>query len=195
MKKSRSYDMTTRSVQAASSRLRILDATIQLSAEVPLAAITLPLVAERAGVTVQTVLRKFGNRDGLFDAAQEHGSQTVIAERRVDPDDLEVSLDGLMHHYDRVEVSTMMLLGQEAWEPRAAVVTAAGKALHRKWVEDVFVHALTPLDAAARVEAVDLLVVATDLYTYKLLRIDRGLSLGETRERMRRLIDAVLGIL
>lgn len=187
--------MTTRSAQAESSRLRILDAVIALTAEVPLAAITLPLVAERAGVTVQTVLRKFGSRDSLFDAAQERGSQVVIAERTVDPDDLEASLDGLMQHYERVKVSTLMLLGQESWEPRAAAITGVGKALHRKWVEDVFAHALPPIDDVARAEAVDLLVVATDLYTYKLLRIDRGLSLVETRARMRRLIGAVLGIL
>lgn len=194
MNKRRGYDMTTRSAQAATSRLRILDAAIALSGEVPLAAITLPAVAERAGVTVQTVLRKFGSRDGLFDAAQEHGRAVVLAERPADPDDLAASLDVLVQHYERTAVSTLMLLGQESWEPRAAEITSAGKALHRAWVEEVFAHRLAELDEEARIERLDLLVVATDLYAYKLLRLDGGLGLAETRERMRRLIDAVLGI-
>lgn len=195
MKKPRSYDMTARAAQAASSRLRILDAAIALSGELPLTGITLPVVAERAGVTVQTLLRKFGSRDGLLEAAAVHGRAIVLAERLIDPDDVDASLDALLAHYERTSTGTLVLLGQERWEPLIADIVNAGKALHRSWVEDVFAHALAPLDQAARTEAIDLLVVATDLYAYKLLRIDRGLSLVETRERMRRLLDAVLGIL
>jgi hypothetical protein len=45
-----------------------------------------------------------------------------------------------------------------------------------------------------RDEAIDLLVVATDVYTWKLLRHDRGLSRSATQERMRALVDAVLAI-
>ena len=39
---------------------------------------------------------------------------------------------------------------------------------------------------------VDLLVVATDVYTWKLLRRDRRLSVARTRERMEALVRAVL---
>jgi hypothetical protein len=35
---------------------------------------------------------------------------------------------------------------------------------------------------------VDLLVVATDVYAWKLLRRDRGLSRNQTTERVRRLV-------
>jgi hypothetical protein len=38
----------------------------------------------------------------------------------------------------------------------------------------------------------DLLVVATDVYTWALLRRDRGLSRDHTEARMLRLVEAVL---
>ena len=44
-------------------------------------AITLPAVAERADVTVKTVLRHFGNRDALIEAAWSRAYQDVVAER------------------------------------------------------------------------------------------------------------------
>ena len=41
---------------------------------------------------------------------------------------------------------------------------------------------------------VDLLVVATDVYTWKLLRRDRRLSVRRTCERMESLVRAVLAL-
>jgi hypothetical protein len=42
--------------------------------------------------------------------------------------------------------------------------------------------------------SIDLLVVATDVYTWKLLRHDRGLTRSQTQERMTALVGAVLSI-
>lgn len=189
----RDYDMTLRAEQAAQTRVRILDALTSLVGEIPLAAVTLPRVADRAGVTVQTVLRNFGRREGLFAAGLAFGRDAVVAERTIDPDDVDASLAALIDHYERTSAMTLLMLGQETWEPIAAEVTTGGKALHRDWVERVFVHARAI--ASDPVEATDLLVVATDLYTYKLLRLDRGLSRDATLERMRRLVRAVLDTL
>jgi AcrR family transcriptional regulator len=191
MNSPRDYDMTLRSTQAAQTRTGILDALVSLVAEVPLSAVTLPRVAERAGVTVQTVLRNFGSREGLFQEGLEYGRAQVVAERTIDPDDRDASLAALVDHYERTGAMTLLLLGQETWEPIAAEVTTGGKALHRDWVERVFAHALDRV-GPPRDETVDLLVVATDLYAYKLLRLDRGLSRDETLQRMRRLVSAVL---
>ena len=62
--------------------------------------------------------------------------------------------------------------------------------LHRAWVRDTFAPFLaTAVDPEA---LTDLLVVATDVYTWKLLRRDRGLSRDRTEQRMRALVDALL---
>ena len=64
-----------------------------------------------------------------------------------------------------------------------ARITRTGKALHRAWVEEVFAPYLAEADD--RDELADLLVVATDVYTWKLLRRDRGLGRDRTERRMR----------
>ena len=43
-------------------------------------------------------------------------------------------------------------------------------------------------------ELTDLLVVATDVYTWKLLRRDRGLGRDRTERRMRLLVDRLLAL-
>ena len=59
--------------------------------------------------------------------------------------------------------------------------------LHRAWVAEVFGPMVSDDEAL-----LDLLVVATDVYTWKLLRRDRGLSRVRTEARMKALVTAVL---
>ncbi len=70
-------------------------------------------------------------------------------------------------------------------------MTDPGRALHRDWVEGVFRY-LLPVAGSAHDELVDLLVVATDVYTWKLLRLDRGLDRRRTEERIRTLTRLIL---
>ena len=63
----RTYRMRARAEAAEQTRLRIIGAAIELAFEKPVAAITLPVIAERASVSVQTVLRQFGSREALIE--------------------------------------------------------------------------------------------------------------------------------
>ena len=79
--------MGARAQAVDATRRRIVDALIALAGERPFAEVTLDAVAERAGVSVQTVLRQFGSRDGLFAEAdgRRHGrrrGRTPYAARR-----------------------------------------------------------------------------------------------------------------
>jgi hypothetical protein len=58
--------------------------------------------------------------------------------------------------------------------------------VHRDWVEGIFGPRL-PDREPARTELIDLLVVATDVYAWKLLRLDRGLDARTTESRVRRM--------
>lgn len=187
----RSYTMRARAEQAGRTRDRILDAVLSLVEEVPIAACTLPAVAECAGVSVQTVLRAFGSREGLFDAAIERSAPEMLAERPADPNDRRRTIEALIDHYERHGDGVLLLLGQESWEPAAARATTAGKRLHREWVEAAFADVLHDLAAPERLWAVDLLVAATDVYAWKLWRRDAGRSRSETVDRMLRLVTSV----
>jgi hypothetical protein len=84
------------------------------------------------------------------------------------------------------------MLAQEGAYPHVRQMSDMGKDMHRRWVTDVFAPQLQGLSPAAREEALDLLVVATDVYTWKLMRRDRGLSRNQTEQRINSLVAAVL---
>jgi AcrR family transcriptional regulator len=65
----------------AATAERILDAAAGLFWEQPSGQIPLDEVAWRAGVTVQTVIRRFGDKDGLFAAAWEREAERVREQR------------------------------------------------------------------------------------------------------------------
>ena len=192
MKSTRQYVMRSRAEQSEQTRQRILLATLSLAFERPIVAIALPDIARHASVSVQTILRQFGSRDALFDATESFAEREVLAERETVPGDIGHALETIVNHYERRGDGVLLLLGQESWEPRAATITASGRLLHREWVERAFGPLLPGEEDKERESLVDLLVVATDVFTWKLLRRDRGHSAEETADRMKRLVTAVL---
>jgi AcrR family transcriptional regulator len=186
MKTTRKYTMGARALAVDATRRRIVDALIALAGERPFAEVTLDTIAERAGVSVQTVLRQFGSRDGLFAEAMDAAMVDAEDERRTPPGDVGTAVRIVVEHYERRGRTALLMLAQEGHDDVARKATDRGKAMHRDWVRDAFVPATD--DEAL----LDLLVVATDVYTWKLLRIDRGHSRAVTERRMHELVDAVL---
>ena len=185
--------MTLRAQGVEDTRRRILQAAFDLHTEKHAATIALDDVAERARVSVQTVLRHFGSRDGLLQATAEHARQEVAEERRATPGDTAAAVRAVLDHYERRGAATLMLLAQETDDPVIRGITDQGRALHRRWVQEVFGPQLGALEDDERASTEDLLVVATDLYTWKLLRHDRGLGRAEVEQRMNHLLSALLG--
>jgi len=186
----RTYRMTARADAVAETRARVLDAVVALHERRVSSDISLGDIATEAGVSVQTVLRHFGSRDGLLEAALERVTAAVEDERRADPGDVAGAVRAVVDHYELRGDGVLVLLAQEGSEAFAAQVTSNGRRMHRRWVQESFAPLLPR--GSGREEAVDLLVVATDVYTWKLLRRDRGLSLPKTRARMEALVRAVL---
>jgi len=181
--------MRARADAVAGTRARIVAAALALGEETRSVDLTLDAVAARAGVGVRTVLRHFGSRDGLLDAVFAAGRAEVEAERLAPRGDVDAALTVLVAHYERRGDFVMHLLGQEGTEPRIDDLLSGGRELHRRWASGVFGPWLLGPGAES---LVDLLVVATDVYAWKLLRRDRGLSAADTTTRLRRLVDAVL---
>ena len=190
MKTTRRYTMGARADAVRETRRRILEATFALAQERLIAEISLDTVAERAGVSVQTVLRQFGSRAGLIEATVEHGSALVDQERRTPPGDVDAAVEGVVAHYERRGDATLLLLAQESGDAQVRRITQAGRTLHRSWVTEAFGPQLAAV--ADPTVTTDLLVVATDVYAWKLLRRDRGLTRSQTGDRMLRLVRAVL---
>jgi len=187
----RTYRMGARGEAVAATRQRILEAGRSLGVDDLNLDPTLEQVADRAGVSVQTVLRHFGTRDALMAAVVEFATSRIQQERRPVGADPASAVDAVVAHYEQLGDFSLALLARESVDPRAAELTTAGKAFHRRWVEDAFAAALPP-HPSSRDPLIDLLVVATDVYAWKLLRRDRGHDVAVVRERMLAMVQALL---
>ena len=105
--------------------------------------------------------------------------------------DVDAAVRTIVDHYERRGDAVIVMLAQEPHEELLRRVTADGRRLHRAWVEEVFAPYVDR--AADPDELVDLLVVATDVYTWKLLRRDRGLARDLTENRIHTLVRTLLG--
>ncbi len=189
--KKRPYDMRARGVGKAATREAVINAVIDTFMAERSFAVTLGPVAERAGVTVKTILRHFGSRDALIEAAWSRVYHEAVAERAALPGDREASLRALIAHYERRGPMALGVLAEENEDPRAQRMCDAGRIAHRAWVEEVFGSCL-PEHGDDRCRLIDGLVVATDVYSWKLLRMDRGLSVDGVHDRMLLMTEAIL---
>ena len=192
MTSTRRYTMTARAEAAEETRRRILQAAFDLQSRRLASEIVLDAVAEEAGISVRTVLRHFGSRAGLFDAAVAFANELVSEERGAPVGNVPEAVRRLVDHYELRGDMALMIVAQESTYPHVRTISEAGKATHRAWVRTVFAPSLERLPGGARDEAVDLLVVATDVHAWKLLRHDRGLSRSQTEHRILTLVEAVL---
>lgn len=191
--KKRSYEMRARKQTTAATRSAVVQAAIDSVVAARSLGITLGSVADRAGVTVKTVLRHFGSREELIEAAYLQILQEVLAERTVTSCEPERALTVLIKHYERRGDMVLGLLAEEDDDPRARRMCDTGRTLHRKWVDEVFGAGL-PVEPSERARIIDALVVVTDVYCWKLLRRDRGLTVEDVRDRMLLLSEAVLSV-
>ena len=192
MKTIRPYVQRARAEASEATHQRIMDALIGLVSERWSMSVQLSEVAERAGVSVQTILRRFGSRDGLFDQALAAEGAKVEAERRAPAGEPEEALRILVDHYEKRGDGVMALLAQEATDERIRAIVTNGRAVHRDWVASVFTPWLEGIDEAERRDRMRLLIVATDVYVWKLLRRDMGLPRGEAQAHMLRLVRSTL---
>ena len=192
MKTKRPYVMRARADAVADTRRRILQAALDLSGEKLSLEIVLADVAERAGASVQTILRHFGSREALFDALTTFAHAQIVAERAAPAGDVPAAVQVIFSHYEARGDAVLRFLAQELWDERVKEVTERGRRTHRAWVQAVFAPQLAARPAGGREALTDLLVVATDVYTWKLLRRDKNLDRHTAERRVRHMIGALL---
>lgn len=190
MRPTRNYTMRARAESTIETRERILDAVIALSEERLSLEIVLADVAERSGVSVQTVLRHFGDRRGLFEQARARQVKQVRAARSAPIGDAAAAVRTIVAFYDRMGEWSLMLQAQEHSDELKRQTVELARRVHREWIEETFAPQLA--GRRDREELVDLLVIATDVLTWKILRRDGGMDRSTTCKRMLRLVRAVL---
>lgn len=186
----RPYRMTARAEQAAATGERILEAATALFWERPAAEISLDAVAERAGVSVQTVIRRFGGRDGLFREAADRQRRAVADHRdRAPVGDVAAAVAILLDHYEDLGDGVLRLLAAAHAVPALAEVVDAGRRYHHEWCERTFAPALAGRERADRLRTLAQIVAVCDVYTWQIMRRDLGLSRQETERAVVELLE------
>lgn len=185
--------MRARADATAATGARILEAAHARFNAQAYDEITLEVIAADAGVTVQTVLRRFSSKEGLARAIADRARSDVASLRDQAPaGDVAGAVANLVEHYERVGAEVLHMLRQELRVPVFAEITAFGRAYHLQWVDRVFAPWLEDRTGAARKRLRAQLVALCDLYTWHLLRNQSGLSRRATQQSIVELVEAVL---
>lgn len=192
MKSTRTYTMSARADALAETRERIARSAIQLFFDSWYEDVTLAAIAAAAGVSHQTVLNHFESKEGVALAAMEIVKAETSSRRSEAPsDDVAGAVHVLVDEYERFGDANVRWAVSAERLGRLAPLLDEGRASHRQWLGRVFAFGLPP-QAADRRRVINALHAATDVYAWKLLRRDLGLSRAETERTMVGLVNGVL---
>ena len=180
--KKRTYQMQDRAEQVARNNRRIMDAFAALWLEMPLSELTLEKVAHRSGVTVRTILRKFGSREGLLQACVEDGGGFTAKRMQVTPGDIPGALDALLEEYERMGDALVRTLTVEYEFPSTREMLHKGRMVHREWCAMAFGPFLPPDTSDSYETVLSAFIASTEFYLWKLLRKDLGKSPEQCRQ-------------
>ncbi|MEX2447358.1 MAG: TetR/AcrR family transcriptional regulator [Solirubrobacterales bacterium] len=191
-KAKRPYRMGKRAASTEATRRRIVEAMWDLVKDRWYDEVTLRELAATAGVALQTVVNHFGTKEAILAASIEQPvPEEWLSRDKAKPNDVGGAVRLLVGDYERVGDAAIRLLALEGRIPALRPSMDWGRRVHREWVASTFPAALEDLRGAARERRLDLLVCATDVYTWKLLRRDRRLSQAQTAAAIRQLVEAL----
>ena len=185
--------MGARAEAAEQTATRIKTAAIELFRSRPFADVTLQAIAEAAGVTLQTVLRRFGSKEQLFRAASDADADAVFRKRELPAQaDVAVVVRTLVASYEEMGDLAWRGVSQEDQFPLIKELFDMARSRHRRWVETNFADAIGTARGAERERRTLLLFAATDFYIWKLYRRDLDKSREFATERMLDLVTAAI---
>lgn len=191
MKATRAYVMRARAASAEGTRQRILESAVEELWHRPVSQVRLENVATRAEVTVQSVLRVFGSRSGLLKVALEPLRDRILRMREgAEPGDVEGTISALFDHYEQMGDFVIHNLADEQDLPELLEWLERGREAHRQSLQRQFAPQLRGRKDKKLV--LDCLVVACDVYTWKVLRRDAGRSRKEAEACVRHLVNRIL---
>ena len=193
MKETRTYQMRARADSSDATRQRILDATVEgLQVRRP-SEIRLADVAGAAGVTVQTVLRVFGTKSHLVATASTRFRDRILAQRETaSAGDIAGTISALFDHYEELGDFVIRNLADEDAQPDLRGWLEMGRRAHRESIERQFDPQLA--HRKDREVVLDALVIACDVYTWKLLRRDGRKSRADAEGSVQFMVSRLLEV-
>jgi AcrR family transcriptional regulator len=184
--------MTARAKDAERTAERIVDAMLMRLSSTPYEHIRIEDVAADAGVTGQTVIRRFGNKPGLMIATVERELARIVAAREAAAHAAPVdTIRNLVMHYERYGALILKTYSEAPLVPGLPEITARGREFHVDWCRRSF-----PLDhslpEAERIRRSAQIIAICDATTWRILRFDGGLDAVQTEIALRELLLPLL---
>jgi AcrR family transcriptional regulator len=193
MPKKRAYRMGVRAKAAERTVDRIHDAAFTLFRSRPFQEVTLQAIAAASGVTLQTVLRRFGTKERLFTETAKRQTATIFKGREVrSPGNVPAIVGTIVGSYEEMGDMNWRGVSQEDQFPLVKEVFDKARARHRQWIESCFADLIAGTREDERERRVLLLFAATDFYIWKLYRRDLGKSRAFSTARMIDLVNALV---
>lgn len=188
----RQYRQTARALASAATAQTIIESFLKRLNEQWFEEITLDAIAQDSNVTVQTVIRRFGNKEGLLKKAADHLGKSVDVRRPIRPGDIDFTVEALTDDYEAIGDLILRLLTQEDRQPVLKPLLDKGRRGHREWLATIFADNLKSLSQAKRRVRLDAMVVATDLYIWRLVRREMGRPVAAFKAISRQMLTAAL---
>jgi AcrR family transcriptional regulator len=190
----RVYRQSARARAALENGERILQVFARHMRERWFDEIRLDDIAREAGVTPQTVIRRFGNKEGLLDAMHERLGEEIRVRREVAEGDVARAVSAIVEDYEATGDLIVRTLAQEDRYEAVKAMTDVGRCMHRNWIAQAFAPWLRDVSEDERRHRLDALVVAADIYVWKLLRRDMKRPVAEYRMQLENLMAAAIGV-
>lgn len=179
----RKYDSSKRKAQAEVRRKHILQCSARVISDATDDEFRLEDVAQAAGVSVQTILRAFGSKDGLMVATLETEAPDAVdftAFANIEVNDLDTFVRTVFSVYDKIGDLVIRALADEHRSPVFQKSLDVGRMYHKDWVSQVFAPNIERRPPEERQVLFHALLTATDIYIWKILRRDEALSLEDS---------------
>lgn len=144
-------------------------------------------------MSASSILRRFGSKEEILAAVLAADPLGVAQGRdRVAVGDVQGAVREPIDHYEQVGDAVIRNLALEERIEAIGQAVRQGRALHRAFRARVFAPWLPRRRGPAYDRRLAQFIVATDVYTWKLLRRDHGLDRAEAAGAMRELLDRLL---
>jgi AcrR family transcriptional regulator len=186
------YRLGKRAISRDRTRQVIVDAAEELWFERWYDDVGLREVAERAGVALQTVVNHFGSMGGLLAAVAGNVAARIDPRRdEVVAGDVAGSVAMIIDEYEEIGDAVFRMIALEARVEELTPLLALGRGVHRAWVERVYAEWL-PEPGPERERRTVMLIAATDVLTWKILRREQELSRDDAELAMRETVSALI---
>ena len=186
--------MSRRAESVTDTGDRIIDAVLTRFAEVSYDRIRLEDVATDAGVSQQTVIRRFGSKAGLVTAMAASELARIAETREQHRGEPAARLVAeLVTHYERYGDLILKVYAEASQVEGLGEIARRGRAYHVRWCEEAFAPVLGRLaDESVRRRRSAQLVALCDATTWRILRRDAGLEPAEIEAALTELIVPLL---